>query len=334
MKIATLNLQNYLAPPNAFYDFELIYTAEQWAKKNRWIQQYLLNNNPDIIGFQEVFSSKALKYLLRDCGYEYFGVINEPDIKDDFIYSNPVVAIASKYPITEIANINYNKDMIEAMGLSTSMPFVKRVVRATINLPTIGLTDFYVAHFKSKRSSLSFEYTSSLSEEKNFTQYFKANIAGRWASSVVRGTEAVLLQHEMLSRRESHSYPMILLGDFNDELSSSILQNLTHNEAYDQPFKHYKSLLNKYTLQDSWTMYLANQSIVLKERSSTHYFGGNGSVLDYILMSNEFDSTDDRYIYEVIEHETFDTHLINPHFDVDGCSTDHAIVQVTLKLRC
>ena len=56
LKVATFNLYNYLAPPDAFYDFQRIYSAEQWAKKQRWLADYLKNQQPDIIGFQEVFS--------------------------------------------------------------------------------------------------------------------------------------------------------------------------------------------------------------------------------------------------------------------------------------
>jgi endonuclease/exonuclease/phosphatase family metal-dependent hydrolase len=334
LKIATLNLQNYLEPPNAFYDFEQIYTVIQWDKKNHWIRRYLTLNNPDVIGFQEVFSCDALKLLVGDCGYDYFTVVSEPDVKDDFIYSNPVVAIASKYPIIDVSNLQYDASVVENINLSTSIPFVKRVMRATIELPSLGATDFYVAHFKSKRSFLTFEYNSLLTEEKNFTEYFKTDVAGRWASSVLRGTEAMLLQHEMLSRREMVNYPMVLLGDFNDELSGSILKTLTHDDVYEQPYRHNKNLIDKYTLKDSWNVYLANTSTEsTMARASTHYFGGKGSVLDYILVSSEFDSTYSTHIYEIANHQTFDNHLINPNFDIDGCSTDHAVVEITLKLR-
>ncbi|WP_413692707.1 hypothetical protein [Psychromonas sp. KJ10-2] len=33
-KVATFNLFNYLAPPDAFYDFDRIYSAEQWQKNS------------------------------------------------------------------------------------------------------------------------------------------------------------------------------------------------------------------------------------------------------------------------------------------------------------
>ena len=36
IKIATLNLFNYIEPPNACYEFERIYTSVQWLKKQQW----------------------------------------------------------------------------------------------------------------------------------------------------------------------------------------------------------------------------------------------------------------------------------------------------------
>ena len=64
LKIATFNLFNYLEPPNAAYEFERILSAEQWQKKQRWISEYLREYQPDIIGFQEVFSPDSLKELV------------------------------------------------------------------------------------------------------------------------------------------------------------------------------------------------------------------------------------------------------------------------------
>ena len=63
ISITTFNLNNYLAPPNAFYDFEQIYTRAQWQQKQGWICNYLKTHQPDIIGFQEVFSIDELREL-------------------------------------------------------------------------------------------------------------------------------------------------------------------------------------------------------------------------------------------------------------------------------
>jgi len=96
LKIATFNLFNYLEPPNAYYDFDRIYSAEQWQKKQRWLTEYLREYQPDIIGFQEVFSAESLKKLITSQGYGYFEVVDQPQVIDDFIYKRPVVAIASR----------------------------------------------------------------------------------------------------------------------------------------------------------------------------------------------------------------------------------------------
>ena len=77
---------NYLEPPNACYEFERIYSAPQWAKKQNWITDYLAEYQPDIIGFQEVFSAESLKELVAAQGYDYFAVVDTPQVIDDFIY--------------------------------------------------------------------------------------------------------------------------------------------------------------------------------------------------------------------------------------------------------
>ena len=68
-------------------------------------------------------------------------------------------------------------------------------------------------------------------------------------------------------------------------------------------------------------------------RTPTHYFGASSSVLDYILLSCEFDASYHDSLYQVSDYHTYDRHLINPIFDRDGESTDHGIVLVTLTLR-
>ena len=154
LKIATFNLFNYLEPPNAYYDFERIYSAEQWQKKQRWITEYLREYQPDIIGFQEVFSTESLKELVAAQGYEYFAVVDQPHVIDDFIYKKPVVAIASRYPIVDIKAVQENTGLAQTLGLANDFSFSRKVLRATVDIPHMGNCDCYVVHFKSKRSMI------------------------------------------------------------------------------------------------------------------------------------------------------------------------------------
>ncbi|MGB1199167.1 MAG: endonuclease/exonuclease/phosphatase family protein [Thalassotalea sp.] len=354
LKIASFNLCNYLEPPNAFYEFERIYSAEQWQKKQRWIVDYLSEYQPDIIGFQEVFSTNSLQELMLSQGYQYFKVIDQPEIIDDFIYKRPVVAIASRYPIVDTQSITPNTDLAQSIGLSESFSFSRKVLRATIDVPHIGNTDCYVVHFKSKRSMLEpDENNQQWSGEKAIIESFKAQVAGSWGSTLQRGSEAALLMLEIIERREQTGQPIILMGDFNNTLTDGVLSHLLiHNLRFVSSIDR-DTYLAKYCLNDAWTLFqtaLTNDAIenevidtvnkaeeshqsTLNIRTPTHYFGGKGSVLDYILLSCEFDASYHDSFYQISAYHVYDRHLINPVFDRDGESTDHGVVLATLELR-
>ena len=334
--VATFNLFNYLAPPDAFYDFDRIYSAEQWQKKENWIASYLHTNMPDIIGFQEVFSIDALEALVNKQGYEHFAVVDKPTVIDDFIHRDPVVALASKFPITEVAAVSVDKDLAVQLGLTETFNFSRQVVRATVELPHLGLCDCYVVHFKSKRASWQGEVDKLSSIEGNVLSQFKAQVAGGWASSIQRGSEATLLMMQMIERRAKKGNAMILMGDFNNPLKDGILAHLVTPNMLFNNDQHQQRLVKFYTLRDAWDLYEANKKVDnddILTRSPTHYFGQSSSVLDYILLSSEFDAADQSSYFEVSDYINTDKHLINPIFDIDGESTDHAVVSINLTLR-
>jgi len=346
LKIATFNLFNYLEPPNAFYDFERIYSAEQWQKKQRWIAQYLREYQPDIIGFQEVFSSESLKELVAAQGYDYFEVVDQPDVIDDFIYRSPVVAIASRYSIVDIKAVKPNTELAQTLGLTDNFSFSRKILRATIEVPHIGNCDCYVVHLKSKRSMIELDdKNKSKSAEQTIIESLKAQVAGGWGSTIQRGSEATLLMIDMVERREATKNPMILMGDFNNTLTDGVLSHLLTNTLRFVSLIDRDAYLAKYCLNDAWDLFQLAQTNEVNKinretsledkvlRTPTHYFGGGSSVLDYILLSCEFDASYHDSLYQVSGYDTYDRHLINPIFERDGESTDHGIALVTLTLR-
>ncbi|MEY8200724.1 MAG: endonuclease/exonuclease/phosphatase family protein [Colwellia sp.] len=347
---------NYLEPPNAFYEFERIYSAEQWQKKQHWIAEYLREYQPDIIGFQEVFSTESLKELVTTQGYAYFEVVDQPHVIDDFIYRSPVVAIASRYPIVESATVEPNTELAQTLGLANDFSFSRKVIRATVELPHMGNCDCYVVHFKSKRSMIELdEKNKGWSPEKTIIESLKANVAGGWGSTIQRGSEATLLMINMIERRETTGHPMVLMGDFNNTLADGVLSHLLTNTLRFVSLIDRDAYLAKYCLNDAWDLFqvaIANEDNDSNEadetsldlnldinreekltRTPTHYFGAGSSVLDYLLLSCEFDASYHDSLYQVSAYETYDRHLINPIFERDGESTDHGIVLVTLTLR-
>jgi len=345
LKIATFNLFNYLEPPNAYYDFERIYSAEQWKKKQHWVAEYLREYQPDIIGFQEVFSTDSLKDLVAAQGYDYFEVVDQPQVIDDFIYKRPVVAIASRYPIVGIEAVKPNTDLAQTLGLTSDFSFSRKVLRATIEVPHLGNCDCYVVHFKSKRSMIELdEKNKSYSPEQTIIESLKAQVAGGWGSTIQRGSEATLLMIDMLERREATGNPMVLMGDFNNSLNDGVLSHLLTKTLRFVSAIDRDAYLAKYCLNDAWDLFQlastneddAANDVKIKEqplRTPTHYYGAGSSVLDYILLSCEFDASYHDSLYQVSGYDTYDRHLINPIFDRDGESTDHGIVLVTLTLR-
>ncbi len=328
-----------------------------------------------MIGFQEVFSIDSLKELVADQGYNYFAVVDTPEVIDDFIYRRPVVAIASKYPIVEVAAVEHDSELASSLGLNSEFTFSRKVLRATVTLPHIGNTDCYVVHFKSKRSMIEVdEHNKELAPEQNIIKILKANVAGGWGSTIQRGSEATLLMIQMITRREATQQPMLLMGDFNNELADGVLSHLLTNTLRFAPAFDAKTYLAKYCLNDSWDLFVKSQLSIVEVSSDeaitndvqsdcdssnseiadsagksqvkninitkpallrppTHYYGASSSVLDYILLSCEFDASYDDSFFEVSNYNTYDRHLINPEYERDDLTTDHGVVLVTLKLR-
>ncbi|GAA6173022.1 endonuclease/exonuclease/phosphatase family protein [Colwellia sp. KU-HH00111] len=342
LKIATFNLFNYLEPPNAFYDFERIYSVAQWAKKQKWITHYLSKYQPDIIGFQEVFSTQSLKALLSAQGYPYFAVVDQPKVIDDFIYQSPVVAIASRYPLLEVAEVKPDIELAQSLGLAQNFSFSRKIIRATLDIPHLGHCDCYVVHFKSKRPMLELDdKKSNWTPEQSIVEQLKSQVAGGWGSTIQRGSEATLLMIAMIERRAMTTHPMVLMGDFNNSLNDGVLKHLLTDSLRFVSAINCAEYLANYCLKDAWDLFrvaLKNDSTDIHRqdavlRAPTHYYGATSAVLDYILLSYEFDASNHDSLYQVSAYDTYDQHLINPIFDRDGESTDHAIVMITLTLR-
>lgn len=334
IKICTFNLFNYAQPPYAYYDFESIYSDVQWAKKQAWICAYLARFKPDVIAFQEVFSIDSLQKLLKEAGYAYFSVVDAPTLSDGFIYRDPVLAIASRYPIKETYALGVDPTLLAPLGLSADFSFSRKVLRASIELPHIGLCDFYVVHLKSKRSL--FEYYPDAKEriEKTILGRLKAQLSGGWGSTVQRGSEALLLHMAILERREKLGLPVVLLGDFNNNLEDGVLSQLLKHELRFVTGAQDKQYLDKYCLKNAWDLYQkADPERESQPCPGTHYFAQQWVTLDHILLSSEFDTSASQCFFSVSAHHTHVQHLVCPIFEYDQQSSDHGVVMITLAPR-
>lgn len=294
---ATLNLLNFTEPPAASYEWENIYTAAQWQCKTRWLVQLLQRVQPDVLAVQELFSIDALAQLVAPLGYQV-GVACAPLLQDQHVFQQPVVALLSRHPISEIGALQADPAAVAALGLN-DFAFSRPPLAATVHLAGFGPLRVVVVHLKSQRPT---ELADPL--------------LARWQAQQQRALEAVLLRQ--LLPATAAGRPLLLAGDLNDELSSALLQPLLALDPQQKPL---------FFLQDSASLAPAGP------RPPTHYYGASGKVLDYLLLSADFDPRHHHSLAEVTAYQVWDRHLVRPDFAMDGYSSDHALVQIRLNLR-
>ena len=211
---ATANLFNFVAPPGAYYDFENIYSRDDWQDKLAWTKSQFEQLNPDIIGLQEVFSIEETKTFFAEMGYEHFACVDTPHIEGDYIYSRPVVAVASRFPIESFVAVTFDKDTLNAFGDIDAPPFSRKPVRACVVHPIIGHLSVYVTHLKSQRPA-----------DSDTPEQASRPIA-RWLSTQQRGWEAAMLRDAMQRQYALIPMPTVLMGDMNQAITPTSVNNV------------------------------------------------------------------------------------------------------------
>lgn len=307
LTFATANLFNFVEPPSAFYDFENIYDAHGWADKCRWTAEKVTSLDADIIGLQEVFSIEATRKLFDQLGYRYFVTVDEPHIESDYIYTKPVVALASRFPITHFEAVTPPCSLVQDYNVECPR-FSRQPIYAVIDAADIGQVAVYVCHLKSQRAT-----------ESNNPESDNA-LLGVWLSSQQRGWEAVMLRHFMQQKYRDKPMPTALMGDMNQTILSDTTGMLV---------KDFKQPDSELKLEDSWQIF--QESHPSAERAATHYHFARGNVLDYVLLSQEFQTHSSYSMADVSHYRVLDQHLINPNYSQDKQASDHAFVAVTVR---
>ncbi|GAB7227687.1 endonuclease/exonuclease/phosphatase family protein [Vibrio rotiferianus] len=307
---ASANLFNFIAPPGAYYDFENIYSLDDWHDKLAWTKSQFEQLAPDVIGLQEVFSIEETKAFFAEIGYEYFATVDTPHIEGDYIYSRPVVAVASRFSIESFEAVTFDKETLNAFGEIDAPTFSRKPVRACIVHPIIGHISVYVTHLKSQRPA-----------DSDTPEQASRPIA-RWLSTQQRGWEAAMLRDAMQRQYALIPMPTVLMGDMNQAITPTSVNNVLT--------EHYGDGVTDLQLSDGWELQMSPS---LESRPATHYHFAKGNVLDYILLSQEFDAHADVSIAEVTDYQVLDSHLINPSFERDKNASDHAFVALTVEIK-
>jgi hypothetical protein len=331
IRIGTFNLFQFVEPPYSWYTKKEKFTPQQWEEKTTWIKQQIINMNCDIIGFQEVFSKKALKTLVNELGFKYFKTIDgaKTDSKNEKIFISTTVAIASKYPIRNLKRVEIDFSSLKKHYVEGFFKFAREPIKASIILPNEKELNAYVCHLKSNRDN-EFEYIftkdSTMQEKKEkVTKALKENYS---LSLKQRLCEA----SSIFSDIKLTNKPSILMTDLNDKEFSLTIDALTNKKYHDETLNEDDFLLlDAYHLDDK-EVYNPHPEFKGIKRTPTSYFAGKGNVLDYVFISNHFDKNKENHIGEVISYEVFNKHLVKNQ-NGSLLNSDHAQVVCEIEFK-
>ncbi|PEJ02825.1 endonuclease/exonuclease/phosphatase family protein [Bacillus wiedmannii] len=338
IRFGTFNLFQFVEPPYKWYEPTSFYSDADWLKKKEWIKKQISDMKCDVIGFQEVFSTHALKNLVEEVGFTHFTTVESPvtDINEPLVFIKPVVAIASKYPILSVSPVEIPDSIIEEVPLGQTFKFSRIPIKATIRIDSSRDVICYVSHLKSKKPAVKdIVFNPSETWDKQILENLRARSMGHVASLLQRGTEAAILYREISETLHNHKeFPIILLGDLNDDEHSIPIEALTNREKLLKigntviP-KEKQKIVYDYKLYDAFDL-APNQSG--QKRLPTHYYGKLGNVLDFIFVSNALNEKNEEYIGRVSEYKVFDRHLKCDDIE-NKTQSDHAQVVATIKFK-
>jgi len=331
IRLGTFNLFQFVEPPYSWYIKKDKFNKLQWAKKIQWIKNQIIQMDCDIIGFQEVFSRKALKEIVNDLGFDYFETtdIAKQSKVNSYIYTSTTVAIASKFPISHIQDVKIHIPSIKKHKYEGFFKFARIPIKATIILPNEQEIAVYVCHLKSNRLN-EFEYTfnenDSLEHKKNLVA---ESLKNKYSSSLKqRLCEASSLFFDI---KKEKNKPCVLICDLNDKEFSITIDALCNNKYHDDKRKESLILHDVYN-QHEKTIYNPHPEQKEIKRTPTSFFAGKGNVLDYIFISKEFNKKNKNYIAKISDYIIYDKHLQeNP--DGSLLKSDHAQVVCELTFK-
>lgn len=316
IRLATFNVRNLVLPGVTYYDDLPAYTREEYQAKTAWIAERIDQSDADIIGFQEIFSRKALSdvmaktRLYRDATLICFDRNNPP------VILRPQVALLSRLPLagSPRSHITFPEKFKITLPITDTVinQFSRPVLEVPILLPGGQPLNIYVVHLKSKRPDF-----INLPGKPDPYQYGLAALR----SLMRRAADALGIRTLVSEFRKENALPVAILGDFNDfsqAVSTCIVTGETHeSEPPLPPF---------YRLYDCFDIQTEPEAPV---EEIARFMEANGTPrIDHILVSEEFTEASG-YLAGRIKTMTYQQNEGNP------CNpelSDHNLALATITL--
>ncbi len=321
LKIGTFNLFNLAMHGEKYYNRS--YRKDEFDKKVSWISGQLNRMDADIVGFQEVFSQKALENVLKASG-RYNGAHVKVSGRNG---RGPAVALASRYKIKDADIIfDFPKEAVLDVD-DIEIPiykFSRPVLRTRIELrPGLDVIVF-VVHLKSKRPKIDDDVDAHDPRER---------AKGHARSLMLRAAETTALRYLLLDAMQNTTLPVVVMGDFNDDGSAVTSKIMCGG----QPWRN----LDMKRKLELWDTLLYNVKDIQARQSFrdvyySHMHNGHYDSLDHILVSQEFVRQNPRRFGYVEYVKVFNDHLIDQTLSDDripSWESDHGQVVATIYLE-
>ncbi|MBX7079796.1 MAG: hypothetical protein K1X88_11450 [Nannocystaceae bacterium] len=348
IRVASFNVENLLHAGARFArdPGRPGYSAAMYADKIAWIRGVLDEGSVDLVGFQELFSRKALDEMLTGSRLAGATVI-APDLDDNITAGTPeplargpfcglVTTLPVKTAAADARVFEFPQEVRDRLvvmpdggGTPVALPvskFQRPVLRVDVTLPNGADATVFVAHLKSKLGQF-------LPGEDRDDPMAIALASVR--SLVLRAAESVALRALVLAAVRDTDRPVLLLGDLNDELSAVSTQTIAGPNPprfLSGPKKAamFDTLLHSaHDIQDRQT---------LRDVDYTHIFDGRYQLLDHVFVSQELFHANPKHIGKVRNTRIFNDHLLDTGLAINvpsglSARSDHGVVVTEIELE-
>lgn len=325
LMVATCNVLNLANPGRLFYENQDPYSQTEFDRKLAWLGDRFRMLNADVLAVQEVWDDAAFKGALSRSGLRY-DFVAVPGAENDATHGGaqgtPRVGIATRLKLEAVQSFAEFPPgfQVEVPGLGLHTHFERPPLVATLRMKHGQSLNVLTAHLKSKRPKFLQDAQGNPTEDRDDR---KVMALASLRSLIMRGAEAMALRCLVIDLLHRTSVPLVVLGDFNDTPDSVTTQLIcaTNEIAYDRSARDV-ALFNAYDLQ--------GDAALKKDVAYSHIHQGSPSVLDQILVSEEFVHNGRNSLGDVRRVDYFNDHL---HEGRDRTRSDHGFVRALLRLK-
>lgn len=333
VSFATFNLYNLQLPGRWFRNKK--YTKNEYDKKVEWTAEMLNKVDADVIGFQELWARQCLidvfdkaklsdRYTLHFIKNDWYDIAVAAAVRKPWVVDNKLVhkVFADEFKLIKrpVVHDNGTTDD-EDDDISVDIhEFSRSLLQLSIKHPGHGTDpniEVFVAHLKSKLA------TELDAAEKNDPEIKKhADALGDALSTIRRISEAAAFRIILNKLLKNSKTPVVVLGDFNDGVTSNALSLITTQAKYRL---YSDSRVGIHSDKGLYSSSIMQNFRSIRDSVYTYAHDGMKDTIDHILFSEQFYDFSKNKLWTFMKMEAWNDHV----GDEKPYTSDHGILKTT-----